>query len=236
MDTEISMYELIMDLPLFKGTSRDQISDFLERTTLTFSRYEDGEKIVSIGEKYDDLFLIIRGNSLVNHPVSYKDETKVLLCETRGAGTIIGLDRLYGMFREYEFEVVSKNGCDILRLNKSQFFDLLTRDNLYMINMLNALSSNSQRSQWLTSLVHPCDIISLMAYYVATLTRWNSKDICINPDVKLWQYLAGVSVRGFNAMVKNLGNGGLIRIDSENNGWIKILNRSDFIDFVFSRK
>ena len=62
----ISMYEIIMSLPLFKGTSKQQVSCFLEQTNIEFIKYNEGDTIVSAGEPCTHIKYIISGNALLS--------------------------------------------------------------------------------------------------------------------------------------------------------------------------
>ena len=46
-----SMYEFLMELPLFKGVGFDKISEIIGTTKFHFLKYLEGETIVSAGDQ-----------------------------------------------------------------------------------------------------------------------------------------------------------------------------------------
>ena len=44
-----SIFEILMDLPLFQGVSREKLSELIEKTPFHFLKYADGEQIIASG-------------------------------------------------------------------------------------------------------------------------------------------------------------------------------------------
>ena len=42
-----SMFEILMDLPLFQGVSRDKLSELIEKTPFHFLKFADGDEVVA---------------------------------------------------------------------------------------------------------------------------------------------------------------------------------------------
>ena len=57
-----SMYETIMELPLFKGVSHDKISELIETTKFHFLKYGNGETIIESGETCTHLRFLVSGS------------------------------------------------------------------------------------------------------------------------------------------------------------------------------
>ena len=45
-----SMYDVLLQLPIFQGVSRNKISELIEKMKFHFLKYPDGEKIVTSGK------------------------------------------------------------------------------------------------------------------------------------------------------------------------------------------
>ncbi|MDE5649748.1 MAG: hypothetical protein K2I35_01860, partial [Duncaniella sp.] len=56
-----SMYENLMQLPLFNGMSYNRISEIVGNTKLAFLKYLDNETIVSAGDPCTQLMFVIGG-------------------------------------------------------------------------------------------------------------------------------------------------------------------------------
>lgn len=61
MDSMDSMYDVLLQLPLFQGVSRAKISELIEKTKFHFLKYKSGEQIVSKGEECTHLKFLISG-------------------------------------------------------------------------------------------------------------------------------------------------------------------------------
>lgn len=46
-----SMCDVLLQLPIFQGVSRNKISELIEKMKFHFLKYPDGEKIVTSGEE-----------------------------------------------------------------------------------------------------------------------------------------------------------------------------------------
>lgn len=183
-----SMYETIMDLPLFKGTSHVQISDFLEFTHLNFLRYEENELIVKGGTPCHDLVFLLSGSASVEVPVLNGQATVHIIL---GLGSVIGANHLFGMHTDYPDDVRALETTSVMQIMKHQYLELLKTDNIYLINYLNYLSYRAQShhemlsqlptltiGNWLTLLAqHYADRISLACYLTVDeaelLSRFN---------------------------------------------------------------
>lgn len=183
-----SMYETIMDLPLFKGTSHAQISEFLEFTHLDFLRYEENELIVKGGTPCRNLVFLLSGSASMEVPLLNGQATAHVVL---GPGSVIGPNNLFGMHTDYPADVRALESTGVMQIMKHQYLDLLNTDNIYLINYLNYLSYKAQSrhemlnllptltiENWLTLLSrHYADRINLACYLTVDeailLSRFN---------------------------------------------------------------
>lgn len=61
------MYSTIMDLPLFKGISKDHVSAFLEKTHVSFVNYGKGERLHDRCQPCRVMRFVISGSVRVSH-------------------------------------------------------------------------------------------------------------------------------------------------------------------------
>lgn len=161
-----SMYDMIMDLPLFKGVSRTHISDFLEKTALHFEKYTDGDIIVDYGDETDRLRFVIQGEVEIRYKV---DGGRLILCGRSEHGTVIGADRMFGLVTDSIMEVKAVGTAGIMSLKKEDYITLLSTDNIYLLNYLNYLSMRAQRVQTSVSLMNVGSLESLIAAWIELL-------------------------------------------------------------------
>lgn len=93
MDSMDSMYDVLLQLPLFQGVSRAKISELIEKTKFHFLKYKSGEQIVSKGEECTHLKFLISGcvrSEMVNK--SGKIRVSEVLC----APNVLSPNHLFG--------------------------------------------------------------------------------------------------------------------------------------------
>lgn len=139
-----TMYETIRDLPLFKGTNTEQISSFLEKTNVEFVRFSPGDIIVGDGVSCDGLQFILSGEVLSRRTLANGKATLIMKHSYGAVFTpcfMFGIDTLHPQ----QVEAISEGSCMVIK--KSQYFELLKTDSIYMLNYINYLSYNVQRAQ-----------------------------------------------------------------------------------------
>ena len=57
-----TMYETLMNIPLFKGVSHDQISSFVEKTPLHFHTFNDGELVMGRNDLCSNVVCLLTGS------------------------------------------------------------------------------------------------------------------------------------------------------------------------------
>ena len=127
------MYDTIMSLPLFKGVSRDRISYFLEKTSISFLKYKPGDVIVRNDEEIKKLRFVISGRIKVIHECK---DGLVRISEVRGKGSVIGADRLFGMHTNCGCDVIAEENTGIMEFSKEQYLNLINADSIYLLNFL----------------------------------------------------------------------------------------------------
>ncbi len=172
-----TMYEVIMDLPLFKGVSKNQVSSFLEKTNIGFCNYQSGDVVIRDGEEVSMVKFVISGFVKI---VRKLDTLPIMIEETCGVGTVLGGDRLFGISTGYPYEVVSVGKSSIMQFSKEQYLALLHNDRIYMLNFLNYLSLRAQRPVDALSNYTMGDLRSRLSVLISVMTHHSSRDITLS--------------------------------------------------------
>ena len=135
-----TMYETIMNLPLFKGLSHEQISAFLEKTNIQFSRYSDQDTIASASENVTELKCVISGTVKFIHKIN----ASLTITEIEKTNIILGADKLFGMDTKYRYEAVAVGPVSTMVFSKQQYQNLLNAKSIFLLNYLNFLSYRAQ--------------------------------------------------------------------------------------------
>ncbi len=224
IDVMASMYEMIMDLPLFKGVSKDQVSLFLEKTHIDFKNYGVGEVLAEMGEPVSMVRFVISGDISLIHPL---EEIGITIEERSGFGKVLGADRLFGMATGYPYNAVAKTKTSIMEFSKTQYVNLLHSDRIYMLNFFNYLSLRAQRPVDSAATFCHGDIMSRMSLLVSIMTEPTAGEIVIRGGAKALADYCGCDEDAVNAWKSMLVREGLGECDSN---YVKIRSRGDFLD------
>lgn len=219
-----SMYETIMDLPLFKGVGKDHVSQFLEKTPVAFHNYSDGELISVPGEEVKMIKFIIKGEVRICNTLDSLDLTVV---ERSGFGRVLGADRLFGISTGYPFKIVACGDTSIMQFKKEQYVNLLYTDKIYMLNFFNYLSLRAQRPTEAISSYAEGDISGIIRRMVAILTDPVAKSISIEGGIDNLAKYCGTDVRQIEQWIDVMEREGVVRRGA---GGIVIPSREKFLD------
>lgn len=221
-----TMYETIMDLPLFKGVSEEQISVFLEKTNVNFINYKSGDKIISKSDRCSHIKYLIKGEAL-SHISNTTGTLKV--SELKQPGSVFFPDRLFGMDTKFPAEVEAVGDVSILQFSKEQYMTLLQTDEIYLLNFLNYLSLHSQRPvdaiKNLTSGKFECRL----AMWVITLTESSSTEITVESSQQDLSELTNIPIEQIKSELSELSRSGLLSY-SDNKTIIK--QRKMFMEYI----
>ena len=138
-----SMFELLMNLPLFRGASHTRLAQTVGEAKFHFLKYPAGETIIRAGDSCTHLTFVISGSvrsTIVNNTGRFA------VGQTLTAPAVIAPDFLFGRTTSYPCTVDALETTGILKISKSDYIRILYSDQVYMFNYLNTLSVNAQKS------------------------------------------------------------------------------------------
>lgn len=174
-----SMYEKIMQLPLFHGISKEQVSSFLEKTTIEFINYEDGEQIIEEGNFVESIVFVMSGHIRITHSLPHFN---ISIEETAGEGRVLGAENLFGMSTRYPFSANAEGKTSVMCFSKKQYISLLETDPIYRLNFFNYLSIRAQKPLGILINNSKPDIYSRLKTISETLSSSYSKTLTIKAD------------------------------------------------------
>jgi signal-transduction protein with cAMP-binding, CBS, and nucleotidyltransferase domain len=174
------MYDVIMDLPLFRGLSHAQVSSFLEKTHIEFINYNRGDMIRDHHQSEDALIFVISGKVRMEW---VNDDMSLKVCYVSGCGTVHGAFNLFGMVRENPYSMRAMERTSVLRVSKNQYMDLLVLNPVYLLNFLNMLSLKCQRASEALAAERDASVLTKMQTYVLSLTPTTCESVEIEYDL-----------------------------------------------------
>ena len=140
---ETTMYDNLLQLPLFQGMSKDEFTSIIERVKLHFVTIKAGETIARQGQPGNQLIYLLSGE-IIAHT---KDENNLYaISETFGETHVIEPYSLFGMRPYYTATYYAKKEAKLLCIDKSFIFSELINYEIFRINYLNILSNRIQVS------------------------------------------------------------------------------------------
>ena len=218
------MYETIMDLPLFKGVGKDHVSQFLEKTPITFNNYIDGEVISHPGEDVKMIKFIISGEVIISNRL---DSIDITVEERSGSGRVLGADRLFGISTGYPFKITSHGKTSIMQFKKEQYVNLLYSDRIYMLNFFNYLSLRAQRPTEAVSNFAEGDITGRLRLMVSILSDPVARELTIRAKRSDLAKYCGVSEGEMNRWIAEMMENGVVFANNEK---MMIPSREKFLE------
>lgn len=224
-----SMFEMLMDLPLFKGVSLNTISQVVGEAKFHFLKYPEGETIIREHEPCTHLTFVIAGSVRLT---TVNANGRFAVSQTLRAPAVIAPDFLYGRVTSYPCNVMALDDVSILKISKADYAKILTTDPVFMFNYLNTLSVNAQKSvEGILSLTTG-EIDERIAFWIIALTQPGSFDIRLSCRKRDLCSLFGVPRGLFNAGLESMKERGLV--DFDNNELI-VVDRSAMLNLLLSR-
>lgn len=205
-----SMYEFLMELPLFKGVGFDKISEIIGTTKFHFLKYLEGETIVSAGDPCTHIRFVISGAARLT---TVSSDSRMRVCQTLTAPDVIAPDFLFGRFTNYPATAVAIDRTSILQLTKNDYLKILHSDKVFLINFLNTISINAQKSViGVLALTHGT-LEERIAFWIAALTQRGSTDITLQCKQRDIYSLFGVQRSSFINTLDSMQERGLLEYD-----------------------
>lgn len=175
-DQTPSMFEKLMELPLFRGASRQRLSQLVGDIKFHFLKFPKGETIIRKGDTCNHLAFIISGSvraTIVN------SDGRFAVSQSLAAPSVIMPDFLFGKYTDYPCTVEALDTVGILKIAKSDYIKMLNSDPVFLFNFLNTLSSNAQKAMEGILSLTTGDIDERIAYWIGALTQPGAYDIVL---------------------------------------------------------
>lgn len=223
------MYQQLMQLPLFQGVSTDKITSLVEKLPFHFLKYRNGEQILTAGDTCTHIKFIVSGRVRLTTPFSH---LRVTLSQTLTTPHVIAAEYLFGRETVYPFSATAEGSCGILQLRKSDYIKMVSSDKVFLFNILNYLSSGSQRGASSTLGVMEGSVVERLAMIVDSLTQASATDIVLQYKQKDLCSLLGTQRTTLISSLDKLSEEDIIQYDSS---MMQILDRQRLTESIKNR-
>lgn len=206
-----SMYQQLMQLPLFQGVGTEKITALVEKLPFHFLKYRNGEQVFAAGDPCTHIKFIVSGQVRLETAFS---NLRVTMCQTISNPHVLAAEYLFGRDTVYPFTAISDGACGILQLRKSDYIKMISSDKVFLFNILNYLSSGSQRSLASPLSVKNGSAAERLANLVDALAISGAKDISFQYKQKDLCALLGTQRTTLVAMLDKLSEMEVLDYDS----------------------
>ena len=171
-----TIYDTLLQLPLFQGIERVKLIGLLEKTALEFKKYHKDDVIFHKGEECRRFLFLIKGNISVE---TIDKSNKFLIYERMKKSTLLFPAFLFGKQTQYPATAKALDEVSLLSIEKSQALELMQNEQIFLLNFLNIVSNKTQTAFDQITSLSETDLKKNFAFFILTLTEKGSSDIHI---------------------------------------------------------
>lgn len=199
-----------MDLPLFKGLGKAQISEFLGTTPVNFVTYQAGETLFESSAECRSLIYVMHGSVCI----TYREVGNgITIHEKASSGRVLGAGRLFGLSRNYGCECLTLEPTGVMIIDKHDYSRMLQRNQVYWINYLNYLSAQWQRTVDEVRCVEGGGLLNRLAILILVYTDSEADSITVEADDEALLALTNLSREDFENEIYRLHQSCLVYSD-----------------------
>lgn len=142
--------EKLLSTPLFQGISKSDLHTIVGYTKFGFGKHRSGEVIIKAGEPCTSMVFLLDGTV---RAVTKAADNSYEVTEYLSAPMQIQPERLFGLHQAYTSTFRAQTGCNTLNLMKSEVTHLCERYEVFRINIINQLATETQKAKersWLS--------------------------------------------------------------------------------------
>lgn len=221
-----SMYQQLMQLPLFQGVSTDKITSLVEKLPFHFLKFRNGEQIFAAGDQCTHMRFIVSGRVRLE---TQCDHLRISLLQTLSTPHVLAAEYLFGRETTYPYTAVADGLCGILQLRKSDYIKMLGTDKVFLFNILNYLSSGSQRNTSAALSIKDGSVMERLAMIIDVLTVTGATDVTLRYKQKDLCSLLGTQRTTLIASLDRLSDEDILDYDSNE---LRILDQQRLADYI----
>ena len=206
-----SMYQQLMQLPLFQGVSTERITALVEKLPFHFLKFRNGEHVFDVGDPCTHIKFIVSGQVRLETPFL---NLRVTMHQTVSNPHVLAAEYLFGRETVYPYTAISEGPCGILQLRKSDYIKIISTDKIFLFNILNYLSSGSQRTVQLPLAVNDGSVAERLAMLVDALSISGATDIGLHFKQKDLCTLLGTQRTTLVSTLDKLSDQGILDYNS----------------------
>jgi CRP-like cAMP-binding protein len=136
------LYDSLLQFSLFQGLSRAELLQLTGQTKFGFLKLPEGKPVVREGEPCSQLYFLIDGRLSLT---TMSDDRRYSVIEQLSAPWLLQPEAVFGAHPQYTSTVSTLTECHFITLSKDEVLRILEDFFIIRLNLLNLLSTQSQR-------------------------------------------------------------------------------------------
>ncbi|MBR4154831.1 MAG: Crp/Fnr family transcriptional regulator [Paludibacteraceae bacterium] len=221
----MSIYDSLLQIPLFKGLSIETFNDIIEKYKFEFLSYDKGSTIITAGEECNCFKFVISGSVRSEFT---NEKIKIKLSETISAPNDIISNYALGN-NVFPVSVFAENdNTGILVVDKQDFLSIMQEQRVVMLNYLILLSRKSQIPYEAYNQIATDNIRAKFALWILYFTNYNSSNISIKAKFRDLYLFFGAQRGALNSVLEEMKELGIIEYSLKE---IQILDRKELMRY-----
>ena len=221
-----SIYDKLLELPLFRGATRERMSEIVGSCRFDFVKYSAGETIISKGDACKDLGFVLSGSV---RATLTQDGNPYALHQTFKENAVIAPEYMFGRLTVYPLAIAAIDDVSMLRIPKNDFTKILNSDSVFLFNFVNMVCMLAQKNFDGIVSVTSGNPVQALAYWAYIATFSSSYDIVYECPPEMLSHTMGVSEEETMRILNDLKTDGII---DYNLSEVKIIDRNRLLKFM----
>ena len=136
-----TMFDTLLQLPLFQGLCQEDFTNILDKVKLHFTKYKPGERLIPQGSPCDRLCFLLKGEIAMT--TTSKDDTYTVM-ERLGAPYVIEPQSLFGMNVTYSSTYTAYTQAHTVSIDKRPVLTQLFQYEIFRLNYINLVNNRAQ--------------------------------------------------------------------------------------------
>ncbi len=221
-----SMFEQLMSLPLFCGVSHEKLSRVVGQVKMEFLKYAPLATLIHAGDCCTHLVFLLSGSIEVNMGTA---DGLLSVRQTITAPAVVEPDFFFGRYTDSPATVTALDDVSVLRVLKNDYLKILNIDSVFMLNYLNTLAADAQRSVHSVLNFKKIGLVEQLALWVEILTRPGSTDIVLSTATGDFSNLLNAATPTFKEELAELQRQEVLRLED---GKLRILSRDRLLHLI----
>ncbi|MBP1541194.1 MAG: Crp/Fnr family transcriptional regulator [Prevotella sp.] len=138
----MTIYDQLLQFPLFQGMSHADLMEVVTHTKFDFTKTAAGKRLVKEGDECTQLMFLTHG-SLQCETVS--DDRLCSVVEEVNAPYTLQPDRVFGISQRYSTSFKALTPCNLITIDKQEVLLLMETQLVFRLNLVNLMATETQR-------------------------------------------------------------------------------------------